>query len=153
MLDIEELKQINQIYLTAHHSFAERDIENIKHLIGLIEFTRDSLKPKTGDIVKFTSKNGIYYENAIVSNVWENGEIEICEKPYTPFVMKYNEQTKNICMSVSGGIFHNFEPSMFKHIRKDKRKFCSWGVCGVCADGAIDFFATVNVWEVKQKNM
>ena len=149
-ISIEELKKINQSYLNTHHSIRKKDLENIKSLINLIESTRDNTNPKIGDTVKFTSQYGKYYKNALISNIWENGEIEICEKPYIPFVGEYNEKKNNIFLSVSGGIFHTLEPSMFKYLKKDKRRFCNWGIYGPCADGAINFFATVNVWEVKQ---
>ena len=149
-INIEQLKKINQSYLNAHHSIEKEDSENIKHLINLIEFTRDNTSPKIGDTVKFTSQYGKYYENALISNIWENGKIEICEKTYTPFVGKYNEKKTNISLSVSGGMFHILESSMFKYLKKEKREFCDWGICGPCSDGAINFFATVNVWEAKQ---
>lgn len=151
-VNIEELKKINQRYLGAHYQITEQDLKNIEHLTNLIEFTRDSLKPKKGDIVKFTSEYGDYYDNAIISNVWSDGDIEICECPYTPFVGTYNSITKDIGLSVSGGKFHNIEQKIFEYIGKDKRKFCAWGSCKACADGAIDFMATVNVWQVKLKN-
>lgn len=151
-MNIEELKKINQRYLGTHYEIIEKDIKNINHLINLIEFTRDDTTPKVGDIVKYTSEYGDYYGGALISGIWEDSEIEICESPYTPFFTCYDVDAKNIKISVSGGSFHNFNKKMFRYIGKGKRKFCDWGSCGPCADGAIDFYAMVNVWEVKQEN-
>lgn len=151
-MKIKELEKINQRYLNSYYSISKGELKKVNHLIKWIESTRDNEKPKTGDIVQFTSEHGEYYGNALISKVWEDGDIEICEVPYVPFIGSYDEKTKNIRMSVSGGAFHNFKQDMFKYIGKGKRKFCDWGECGACADGAIDFIATVNVWEVKQQN-
>ena len=149
-INMKQLKKINQNYLNAHHSIEKEDLENIKKLINLIEITRDNTQPKIGDIVRFTSKSGKYYGNALVTNVWKNGKIEICEKPYTPFVKEYDKKKNDISLSVSGGIFHILEANMFKYLKKYKRKFCDWGVYGACFNGAINFLATVNVWEVNE---
>ena len=151
-MNLKELNKINQRYLNAHYCIDPDEVEKVNKLIHLIEVTRDSNTPKTGDIIKFTSEHGDYYDKAIISSVYSDGDIEICERPYTPFVCNYYDKAQNIGMSVSGGSFHNFNKTMFKYIGKDRRKFCVWGNCGACVDGAIDFIATVNVWEVKQKN-
>lgn len=151
-MNIKELKEINQRYLNTHYEITEREKENINNLINIIEKTRDKQTPKTGDIVKFTSEHGEYFENALISSIWEDGKIEICECPYTPFFTIYNKSKNDIRISVSGGSFHDFNKNLFKYIGTGKRKFCDWGSCGACADGAIDFCANVNVWEVKQKN-
>lgn len=151
-MNIEELKKINQRYLNTHYEINEIDEKNINNLIGIIEKTRDNKTPKTGDIVKFTTEHGEYFGNALISNIWENGEIEICECPYTPFFAAYNPAKNSIKLSVSGGSFHDFNKSIFKYIGTGKRKFCDWGSCGACEDGAIDFYANVNVWELKQEN-
>lgn len=151
-MEIKELKRINHRYLNTHYSISERELKNINQLIKCIESTRDNKEPKTGDIVQFRTEHGEYYDSALISKVWEDGDIEICEAPYVPFVGNYDEKAKNIRLSVSGGAFHNFKQDIFKYIGKGKRKFCVLGECGACADGAIDFIATVNVWEIKQKN-
>lgn len=148
----EELIKINQRYLSSHYEITEKDLKNIEQLIAIIESTRDRAMPKTGDIVKFTTEYGDYFENALISRIWENEEIEICECPYTPFFGSYNNEINDITLSTSGGAFHNFNSKTFKYLGTGKRKFCNWGSCGACADGAIDFYANVNVWEVKQKN-
>ena len=154
---INELLKINKRFLYTHRVITGNDIKNIEHLQSLIELTRDETTPKAGDIVKLTTEHGDYYGTALISNVWgeptdNDIEFEVCECPYTPFMGRYDEKTQNIKMSVSGGSFHNFKRNMFQYAGKGKRKFCDWGHCGACGDGAIDFFATVNVWEVKENN-
>jgi len=151
-MNIEELKQINHRFLNTHHSISENEVKNINNTILVIELTRDELIPKTGDTVLFTSEHGDYYGNALISRTWDNGELEICESPYTPFYCGYDNKTHNINISVSGGAFHNIKKEEFRLLREDTRKFCNWGDCGPCADGAIDFTAKVNVWEVKLNN-
>ena len=141
-INMEQLKKINQNYLNAHHSIEKEDLENIKKLINLIEITRDNTQPKIGDTVRFTSKNGKY--------VCKNGKIVICEKPYTPFFKEYDKKKNDISLSVSGGTFHILEANMFKYLKKYKRKFCNWGVCGACFNESINFLAMVNVWEVNE---
>ena len=150
---IKELIAINQRYLNDHKVITESDIKNIENLTALIELTRDNTTPKIGDIVKYTTKYGDYYAKALITNVFEDNSFEICEMPYTPFVCCYDNKTNNIKMSVSGGAFHNFGKKMFKYVGKGQRKFCDWGACGPCANGAIDFIATVNIWEIKENNI
>lgn len=141
-MDKEEVKQLNQGY-----SITEKDLKEVEDLINLIETTRSNSSPKVGDIVKFTSEHGDYYESAVISRIEEDGDIEICEHYPTPFVKRCNSKTKNIWISISGGPFCSIKADMFKYIGKDKSKFCYSEICE-----AKCFFATVNVWEVKQKN-
>lgn len=152
-MNIQELNEINMRYLQEHYEITERDKSNINKIIKIIENTRDNTQPKTGDIVVFTSQHGEYYKNAIISNSFDGDDFEICKCPYTPFFSSYEDLTKNIKISVSGGAFHTFNKNMFKYKGKKQRLFCDWGICGPCADGAIDFYATVNIWEVKEKNI
>ncbi len=152
-MNINELNKINIRYLQEHHKITEKDVTNINKIIEIIENTRDITHPKTGDIVLFTSQHGDYYGNAIISNTFDGDDFEVCECPYTPFFSCYVDSTKDVKISVSGGKFHIFNKSMFKYKGKQQRLFCDWGVCGACANGAIDFYATVNVWEVKEKSI
>ena len=51
----------------------------------------------------------------------------------------------------SGGYWFSIPEELqglVKYIGKDKKTFCAWGHCGACGDGAFQFQAIVNVWEI-----
>lgn len=151
-MELKELLKINSRYLFSHYEITENDLKMVNNLIKIIENTRDTKTPKTGDTIKLTTEFGDYYGNAIITGVWDNGDIEICECPYIPFYGGYDELKNKIFLSVSGGSFHTINRKLFKYKGKTERLFCDWGSCGACADGAINFYAPVNIWEVKLKN-
>ncbi len=148
-MNLQELEQINQRFLNTHYYITPEDVESINKIIKNIEDTRDTEQPKSGDIVIYINKHGKTYNNAIISNNFKDC-FEICEIPYTPFYYGVNPPLFDVNLSVSGGAFNQFNKDMFKLKGKTKNKFCVWGHDGACADGAIDFYASVNVWEVSE---
>ena len=141
-----ELIKINSRYLLqGGHKISEADIKMIYEHIKHIENSRDKKIPKVGDTVRVLNKHGDYYPKALIEKSYNDGSISICERAYTPFICK--SENNGITLSVSGGAFFHTELKQLKYVGQEKRKFCDWGSCGACKDGAIDFYAVVNVWE------
>lgn len=140
--DMESLTAINERFIFAHLALTDSDVAHANHMSKLIEQTRDSSRPMPGDIVEFTNRYGEYYRNAHIENV-EKNELYICEQPYVPFASKISHE---VCFSTSGGAWL-YIPGSLKRIGSRAKRFTDWGHCGACADGAVDFFAEVNVWE------
>lgn len=145
--DIKALAAINERFIFAHLALTDSDVAHANHMSKLIEQTRNSSRPMPGDIVEFTNRYGEYYRNTHIENVDEN-ELHICEEPYIPFVKEANG---NIYFSTSGGVWGYISRNL-KRIGTRPKCFKDWGHCGVCADGAVDFFAEVNVWEYVEPN-
>lgn len=142
---LESLAQINGRFLGTHLHLLDVDVSHANHLSELIESTRNPDRPMPGDIVEFTTRYGDFYPNAHIESI-EKGELYICEQPYTPFVDAVNRE---IYYSTSGGAWSHI-PNNLKWIGRRPKRFTDWGHCGPCADGAVDFFAEVNVWEYAQ---
>lgn len=145
--DKESLAAINARFLGAHFSLSDSDVIHANHLSELIESTRNANHPMPGDIVEFTTRQGGYYANAHIESIEEN-KLYICEQPYVPFMYEVNHK---FYFSTSGGAW-TYIPSNLKRIGSRPKCFTDWGHCGPCADGAVDFFAEVNVWEYVEPN-
>lgn len=140
---LENLKALNGRY-DYNHGLKESDVVNVNNWVELIEKSRCSTTPLVGDIVEFTNKYGNYYQNAHIDNI-EGEELYICETPYVPFIMRSLEGV-GYCTSTSGGAW-TYIPKKLKLIGTRKKLFKDWGSYGVCAEGAVTFYAEVNVWE------
>lgn len=139
---LESLKEINTGY-NHNHGVRQSDVEKANLWVKFIEESRNDL-PQVGDIVEFTDRHGNYYRNAHIEKVdEEDEELNICEQPYVPFVGKSN---KGLHTSTSGGAWANI-PRELKYLGKRKKLFHAWGWGGGRANGAIQFYAEVNVWE------
>lgn len=147
----EELEKLNGEFLSEYYEITESDIKMCQDYIKFIEKTRDETKPKVGDILMYTNEHGDFYKSAHIDKICEDGTAEICEQPYVPFI-SYANDNENIVCSTSGGSWCRLNPKDFKYVGKNLKKFCDWGHCGACAHGAIDFVASVNVWEYKSKD-
>lgn len=144
----EELIKINGEFLSEHYEISETDVNMANNYIELIEKTRSDKQPKVGDILQFTNKHGDYYGYAHIDAI-KDGKATICERAYTPFISEYDGEIR---LSTSGGAWTTLDAKNFKYLGKADKKFCDWGHYGACAHGAIDFIATVNVWEFKEEN-
>lgn len=142
----ESLAEINQRFLNRHFQIDESDVEKANRYVYLIESTRSTRTPQPGDIVRYTNKYGDYYAHAHIESIDEDGEVHICENPYVPFSWVDAENNKMVFIT-SGGAWDRLESSKMAFVEMEKKRFCDWGHCGACADGAIDFEATVSVWE------
>lgn len=141
-----DLLKINSLY-HLEHGLTDKDVIMCNNYIKFIEKTRNKKMPKTGDILELTDKHGNYYPCAhIQGKGWEDDTLEICENAYVPFIVSTDKELK---LSTSGGAWCSVPLKDLKYKGKRKKLFCDWGTCGACAHGAVEFWATVNVWEYK----
>lgn len=141
--DIESLKAINASY-DSEHRVMQYDVDKANSYAKVIEETRNKDFPMIGDIVEYTDKYGDYYRNAHIEQVHDN-ELHIVERPYEPFIT-VNVESKRYYTSTSGGAWAHI-PKKLKLIGTREKSFVDWGHCGACGNGAIRFYANVNVWE------
>lgn len=146
----EGLAGINSEFLCRHHAILDSDVELANKWSKKIEESRCSY-PVAGDIIRFTTKHGSYYEEAYLEKKEDYG-YQICLAPHVPFVLTCNDDSP--CFSTSGGPWENVElTENFKYLGQEEKLFKDWGHCGSCAAGAIQFKATVNVWEYIDPNL
>lgn len=144
--NVETLKEINQSY-DYEHNVTTSDVEMVNKYVEAIEKSRDNNSPQIGDIVRYTNKYGNYYHNAHVEEVTDN-EIYICESPYTPFI-NFSYDNKGIHTSTSGGAWNHI-PKTLTLVGTEEKAFSDFGHCGGCGNGAVTFYAKVNVWEYSE---
>ena len=148
----ETLAEINQRFLNSHYFIDEYDVEKANRYVYLLESTRSTATPQPGDIVRYTNKWGDYYAHAHIESINEEGGAHICESPYVPFSWA-DADNKKMLFSTSGGAWGRIETNRMTYVGTEKKTFCDWGHCGPCANGAIDFEATVSVWEFDEHEM
>lgn len=140
---IETLSEINQRFIGTHCFLRDSYVEMANELVAVIENSRTENKPQPGDIVVYTNEYGEYFSNAHIETVNEDS-VYICEMANT-YVSVDNE--KVYCNS-SGGTWKHIDIKDLTYTGNQKEKlFWLFGSCGACADGGIDFYAKVNVWE------
>ena len=145
MVNIEDLKKIQHRY---DYTITDYEVKKANRYIELMKKERENTTiPVAGDIVQYTDQYGIYYGNAHIDEVLDN-EVYICEQAYVPFI-GINSKGK-ICFSTSGGSWNYKEYKHFKKVGTQQKRFCDWGNCGACANGAFDFIVEVNVWEYSE---
>ena len=145
---IDTLREINARFCGSH-ILINYDVDKANMYVELIENTRSEKIPSVGDCVRYTNEYGDYYGAAHIEKADVN-EVYICERPYTPFIHEYDGR---ISCNTGGGAWTHLPTRELKYIGKIKKRFCDWGNCGGCADGAIDFIAEVSLWEyVDSKN-
>lgn len=136
---IDTLREINARFCGSH-ILINYDVDKANMYVELIENTRSEKIPSVGDCVRYTNEYGDYYGAAHIEKADVN-EVYICERPYTPFIHEYDGR---ISCNTSGGAWTHLPTRELKYIGKIKKRFCDWGNCGGCADGAIDFIAEVS---------
>ena len=148
MYTIETLTEINGSY-HAEHRLQQSDVDIANKYVEIIEKSRTDDEIQVGDMIELTVKYGDYYKHAHVENFNpETDNWSVCEKPSVPFV-SLSKTKDNIRCNTSGGPWSSV-PNNLNLIGKRKKIFKDWGHRGVCGNGAINFEATVNVWEYKQ---
>lgn len=148
----ETLTAINQRFCNTHYfGIGNYELEMANNYVDLIERTRSTTVPKAGDRIRYTDTHGDYYHYGHIEKIYEDdNEANICEQPYTPFIAK-DENGNGIKCNTSGGVWCNIPINKLKYVGKEEKRFCDWGSCGACADGAVDFIASVSVWEYMDK--
>lgn len=146
MYTLETLSEINTRFLNAHYELTKSDVEKVNTCIELLEKSRTIEKPMQGDIVRYTDENGEYYAHAFIESI-QDGQAYIAE--HSSVYAYANEEFENgfSCQVSAGGAFHNIPVDQMVYIGTEEKRFWHFGHCGACADGGIDFYATVNVWE------
>lgn len=144
--------KINGEFIEEHYELEQTDYNIANKWIDIIEKTRTQKSPKPGDVLQLTNEHGDYFGFAHIDNYNSDGMLTVCERAYTPFCGRYIEEKNDVTFSTSGGAWCSVDPSLCKYVGTTQKKFCDWGHNGACAHGAIDFVATVNVWEYKAPN-
>ena len=145
----ETLTAINSRFCYAHYKgITNSDLAMANDYVRLIESTRSSKIPKAGDIIRYTNKYGDYYEHAHIELV-RDGEVNICEQPYVPFIGK-NKNEDGILCNTSGGAWTNIPVEKLTFVGMEEKTFHDWGHNGACADGTVQFKAYVSVWEYNE---
>lgn len=140
---IESLSKINTRFLSTHYKLIESDVDMVNNYVELIKLSRDTSMPVIGDIVRYTNEYGEYYENAHI-DIIDDGMAYICEHA-NPYI-NHSENGK-ISFMTSGGRWEYIPIDKCTYVGTEEKNFWHFGHCGGCADGGVDFMATVNVWE------
>ena len=141
---IRTLEQFNPRYCN-DHSVSQSDVDKAHKLIAQIE-TRltDKPIPQDGDIIICIKQNGETRTERghIEAASWcDKGELTVCVEPYVPFIFLGRG------CNTSGGYWFAVKPAELEYVGRRQKKFCTWGNCGACTNGAFDFLAEVNVWK------
>lgn len=140
---MESLSEINQIFIGTHYWLKQSDVEMANELVEAIENTRTENKPQPGDIVLYTNEYGDYFSHAHIETADED-TIYLCECANT-YISVSDEK---VYCSSSGGTWKYINIKDLKYTgSQQEKRFWHFGSCGACADGGIDFYAKVNVWE------
>lgn len=142
----ETLLPINTLYDHIHH-LTQTDVDAANTLVCHIERTRNPLILQVGDRVRYTTRHGDFYGNALIEAVSKDGTLSICLCPYIPFVWATAD---GVGCSVSGGPFITMTPQALKPSGTMQGDFCDWGHCGACGNGAVRFCAEVSLWEYRE---
>ena len=146
----ETLTAINSRFCYAHYKgITNSDLAMANDYVRLIESTRSSKIPKAGDRIRYTNKYGDYYECAHIEYITERGEVNICERPYVPFIGK-NRIGDGIYCNTSGGAWTDIPSGELLYVGTEEKTFQDWGHDGACADGTVQFKANVSVWEYNE---
>lgn len=139
---IRTLMPLNESYHD-DHTLTEEDVDKVNYLVERIESTRSQSKPKAGDRLLYTSKDGDYSPVAFLEKN-KDGELYVCIKPMVPFVW---ETDGKIIYDVSGGPFCGIHEKGLKYAGTVGNRFKTWGHDGMRANGAVYFHAGVSMWE------
>jgi hypothetical protein len=136
----------NESY-NGQHFLSDLDVE-VANTYALAVRRSRSFRPKCGDIVKIKGEEKIYH----VEKIDDNGFLDLCAGFYVPFtsVRFTGGCGAEISTSTSGGPWRtDIAADSVKKTGTMIRRFCFWGHCGPTGNGAVDFKAEVNVFELK----
>ena len=77
---LETLLPMNELYDHCHR-LTQEDVDMANKLVRHIEHTRNPLVPQVGDRVRYTTRYGDFYGNALIEAVREGGTPSICLCP------------------------------------------------------------------------
>lgn len=147
-----ELEKINPVYLSDYsHRIEQSDVQFTNQCIKMMYEGLSMDIPKVGDIIQYTTKQGVYYPHAHVDSI-ENGIASVCLVPFIPYIF-IGKDNRIQMESVSGGPWEQIQISKLKKIGMETKLFRFFGSSGVCAHGAIDFEGYANCWEYKEDDL
>lgn len=153
-----DLLLLNKSY-NYSHILNDKDVDKVNNFVEMLSNLDKNLM-HIGDIVvcKATRKN---YKDELA--IYNNGHIEqvpgrhkdvfsnICTEPYTPFI---TESENSYFTNTSGGYWlTENDITKFRKIGERYKLFCTWGHCGMCGNGAVDFKVLMSVWEYCSENI
>ena len=119
----ETLLPMNTLYDHEHH-LTQEDVDMANKLVRHIERIRNPLVPQVGDRVRYTTRYGDFYGNALIEAVREGGTLSICLCPYVPFVWRI---AGGIGCAVSGGPFTAVTSRVLQPRGSVQGDLCDWG--------------------------
>lgn len=137
-MTLAKLQKINPFITEFQSEVNEEDLQIANECIKF--YARKPKQLMAGDIVRFASPYG-RRSNALIEDCTDTSDISICENG-----SRWCTKNKKH-LSVSGGSFFSIDKKDLVYVGRGKTLFCDWGRFGGCANGAIYFPITVNVWE------
>lgn len=149
MYTLEDLNTINRRFTNRHGDINTSDLKTVNKYIELIRLTRNKEMPQVGDVIAYTNEYGEYFPTAHIEKIdIEKNTAHICERANSYI---WADENKIVCDS-SGGTWVNIPLDKLTYKGIQERKFWFFGHCGACADGGIDFYTSVNLWEYNANN-
>lgn len=142
----KELIIKNSYIYHKEHGVTDDDVERASFFKYKIERSRDSNTPKAGDIIicKGPKKE---YNNGHLDRSDPTEFSAVCVQPMIPFTCVVDNEEPTF--STSGGYWFSVpEKELLKYVGTREKIFKAWGHCGCTGNGAYNFSATVNVWEI-----
>lgn len=144
----EALIAQNESYHHQHY-VNESDVTYANVYRTLVQVSRSHHAPKAGDILMVDGKR--QHIDATENEYIARGKVTVCESAYTPFICaKVSDSKTTLALSTSGGAWYTVEAEKLTLTGQAKKTFCFFGHSGATANGAVDFTALVNVWEIKK---
>lgn len=144
--DIEEILNVSSNYVfILNHTLKKPDVElyhKIKREFKQVKST--TTKPSCYDnIVVYANDNEhVFYNHAMLEPCSYNSTgWDYCEQPSAHYI---DIDTA----SVSGGSFHEVEPSKLEYIGQTKRTIWTWGHAGACGHGGLYIQVVVNNYKL-----
>ncbi len=145
----EDLRLMNGRFIGAHGELTQSDYDMIERYQSVMERNHNKQHtPQPGDRVEGAYYDGLHpYKYGLIDSVCSDGTLRVCYQPMIPFISSCEDGT--IRLSVSGGPFGRHKPEEFVLVEEESQgMFCRFGHNGACADGAVNFEATVRHWRI-----
>jgi len=149
MYTLESLKPLNAVF-DSRHRLEKSDVDLVNNYVSLIESTRGK-NPRAGDIIAYTDEYGDYHHNAHVHMCnAETEQVGFYAFPFGPFV--FHDDVQGFRFESVPGAHTSVDFAALTYIGKREKSFKAFGNCGATANGAVYFYAPVNVWEYVAPN-
>lgn len=153
--------QRNSIY-HLENTVNDRDEQFCNLYTQIIALSRRTWQPVAGDTIIIDGKRAhidtAESYTAISANFAKKPvgmiKLGVCYQPMTPFIRAtLGDSSAKLSLSTSGGPWDSIEIESQRLVLtgQEQKFFCFFGHSGARANGAIDFDATINVWEITKK--